>query len=73
MDYTYIKEHINEVPVNCLDFVNQFENMCRAFDVSLIADHKYKDMDTFFNDITIAYLTYQREVNGMKFSRSKKE
>jgi hypothetical protein len=47
--------------------------MCRAFDVSLIADHKYKDMDTFFNDITIAYLTYQREVNGMKFSRSKKE
>ena len=63
MDYTYIKEKQYTKPENCIDFVNQFEKTCKAFDISIYdSNHDLKCIDELFKDITIANLKYYNEI-----------
>lgn len=63
MDYTYIKETKDSKPKDCIDFINQFERTCKAYDISLYDDNKnFKTIDELFKDITIANLKYYDNV-----------
>jgi hypothetical protein len=71
-DYNYAKIKMNEEIYDPYSFDLKFKMICHALDVHPTNnDGKFKDMETYLNDIAIAYLKYQREVNGMKFNHNK--
>lgn len=74
MDYTNVTENFNNNIKDALDWLKQFEFIRESLGVSLWdEDGKYKDMETFYDDLSCAYITYQRKVNGLKLGRNKVE
>jgi hypothetical protein len=67
MDYTYAKLKMQEEIINPYEFDLKFKLMLHSLGVTSSDETgRFKDMDTYLEDITIAYLKYQREINGMK-------
>jgi hypothetical protein len=68
MDYAYIKEHLDDIPENEIDFINKLERGCKSFDISIKNENgKLKSTGELFNDITIALLKYSREIGEISF------
>lgn len=59
MNNTYIKNNINKMPKDRDDFVNQFEKMCEAFDISFTNGNNYKPMAMFLVELYTAMVKFK--------------